>query len=129
MKHAMEVIEAKKTEITKLVTLKCFRRFLRKHARTVVDCRWVLRWKVENGKRVLRARLTLRGFKDRESDLHTFACTASRWGQRAVNAVTAQQDDWVLLSMDIATAFARGMSFEELAALTGEPHTGCSVGD
>ena len=70
----------------------------------------------------VKGRMTVRGFKDHDGeDLNTYAGTASRWGQRIVNAVTAQEEEWVLFSFDVSLAFAKGLSFEELAELTGEP--------
>ena len=50
-----------------------------------------------------------------------YAGTASRSGQRIVNSVAAQHEDWVLFSFDVSQAFAKGMTFEELARLTGMP--------
>ena len=63
----------------------------------------------------------MRGFKDRQTDLETFAGTASRVGQRLVNSIGAQYDDFVLFSFDVSQAFAKGMPFEELSKITGEP--------
>ena len=47
--------------------------------------------------------------------------TATRNGQRIVNSIVAQHLDFVLFSFDISKAFAKGMTFEELARCTGEP--------
>ena len=69
----------------------------------------------------VKGRMTVRGFKDYAGeDLNTYAGTASRWGQWIVNAVTAQEEELVLFSFDVSLAFAKGLSFEELAELTGE---------
>mgnify|MGYP003328451570 CR=1 FL=1 len=62
----------------------------------------------------------MRGFKDRCQTLETFAGTASRCGQRIINSVIAQHPEWELFSLDVSQAFAKGMTFEELARLTGE---------
>ena len=53
--------------------------------------------------------------------LETFAGTASRAGQRVVNSQIAQHDDYIMFSADVSQAFAKGLTFEELARLTGQP--------
>ena len=63
----------------------------------------------------------MRGFKDRCEWMETFAGTASRWAQRVVNSCTVQEDGFILFSLDVGSAFAKGMTFEELSKLTGEP--------
>eukprot|EP00959_Pyramimonas_sp_CCMP1952_P331095 6933374-Pyramimonas_sp.AAC.1 len=63
----------------------------------------------------------MRGFKDHDENLAIFAGPRSRWGQRIANAITAQQDDWALFSFDVSAAFAKGLTFQELSELTGEP--------
>ena len=55
---------------------------------------------------------------------HTARChrvPAVRWGQRLANALTAQEEDWVLFGFDVSAAFAKGLPFQELSALSGEP--------
>ena len=54
-------------------------------------------------------------------ELETYAGTTSRCGQRLVNLAAAEHDDFVLFSFDVSQAFAKGMTFEEIAALTGDP--------
>ena len=50
-----------------------------KTATNVIDARWVLKWKVVNGKRIIQARLVVRGFKDLQAEqLNTFAGTTTR---------------------------------------------------
>ena len=61
----------------------------------------------------------MRGFLDREEGLETFAGTATRNGQRLVNSMVAQNPDFVLFSFDVSQAFAKGLTFEEYARLTG----------
>eukprot|EP00973_Karenia_brevis_P055080 7657795-Karenia_brevis.AAC.1 len=81
-----------------------------------MDSRWVLKWKLVDGKRIIKAkaRLAACGFKDAQAqDVKTFAGTASRWGRRIVNAVAAQRA-WTLFNADISQAFLRGMSFEQI---------------
>ena len=62
----------------------------------------------------------MRGFKDRDQSYETFAGTASRAGQRIVNTMVAQDDDMELFSFDVSQAFAKGLTFEEYARLTGQ---------
>jgi hypothetical protein len=63
----------------------------------------------------------MRGFKDREEGVETFAGTTSRTGQRITNTAIVQDPDFVLFSFDVSQAFAKGMTFEEYARLTGAP--------
>ena len=52
-------------------------------AKNVVTSRFVFKWKIVEGQRQLRARLTLHGFKDVfKYDSETYAGTASRLSQR-----------------------------------------------
>ena len=61
-------------------------------ATNVIDARWVPKWKEANGRRIIQARLVVRGFKDlRAALLSTAAGTTTRWGQRLVNSIAAQQ--------------------------------------
>ena len=63
----------------------------------------------------------MRGFKDLQAnDLATFSATASRHGQRVVNAAAAQYG-YELWSADVGQAFLRGLTFAEISRLTGEP--------
>ena len=78
-------------------------------------------WKTIDGKKGIKCRLTMRGFKDRTTDLETFAGTASRCGQRVVNTMAAQEDTFELWSFDVSQAFAKGLTFDELAELTDTP--------
>ena len=89
-------------------------------AHNVVDSRWVLKWKEVNGKRVIHARLVVRGFKDTQAtQLSTFAGTTSRWGQRIVNSVAAQ-NRWEIFTADVSQAFLRGLTFEQTAQMKDE---------
>jgi hypothetical protein len=94
----------------------------RRLASNVRDARWVLKWKIVNGKRIIQARLVVRGFKDLQaSSLSTFAGTTSRWGQRIVNSFAVQKH-WELFTADVSQAFLRGLTFAEAAKLKDEVH-------
>ncbi len=119
--HAAKVSAAMLKELQTWKKYGCFSRKQRAQARNIIDTRWVLKWKYVDGERTIRARLTVRGFKDREGHLvATFAGTVTRWGQRLITA-TAAQRRWPLVSADIEKAFLQGMTYEEMARLTGEP--------
>ena len=98
----------------------------RKGAQNVIDCRWVIKWKYETppdgkSRRVIRCRLTVRGFKDRQAqDLDSYAGTAQRFSQRVVCSEAVLRG-WDLVSADISKAFLQGLSHKELADATGEP--------
>jgi hypothetical protein len=67
----------------------------------------------------LRARLTIRGFKDQEADLiDGYSGTSSRWAQRLITS-TAAQRRWPLGTLDVSKAFLQGISYDELEAETG----------
>ena len=118
--HAEECIKAMRDELQRWVSCGGFRRFPKKLAENCLDSRWVLKWKLVDGKRVIKARLTVRGYKDLQGgEVKTMATTASRWGQRVV-CMAAVQNDWVLYSADVSQAFLKGMSFDEVAKLKGE---------
>ena len=120
IKHHDKVAPAKLGELRDLHNLGCYERMPRRLARNIVDTRWVIRWKLVDGDRIIKVRLTMRGFKDTCINLETFAGTATRWSQRVVNSATANEEDFVLFSFDVSKAFAKGMTFEELSRITGE---------
>ena len=71
--------------------------------------------------RYIRARLTVRGFKDRDADkVSTYAGTSTRYSQRLVASIAAIMG-WDLATADISKAFLQGVSYDELAQITGEP--------
>lgn len=56
-----------------------------------LDSRWVVTWKTIDGKKGVKARLVVRGFKDSQADeLDTSASAASRWGQRIVSQAVVE---------------------------------------
>ena len=104
----------------------CFVRQWKKDAYNVMDSRFVAKWKIlnEHGKkqRIIRMRMALRGFKDLEADrVANFSATTSRLSQRLINSQTATRPDFIEISIDINKAFLKGLTYEELAQLTGEP--------
>ena len=125
-KHREEVQAAIVCELQTWLKYKCFKRRPRAGARNIVDCKWVIKWKMEvlpNGKnrRIIRARLTLRGFKDMDAaNLERYAGTSQRYSQRLVVSEAANRK-WSLVSTDISKAFLQGVTYEELAKITGEP--------
>ena len=90
-------------------------------ASNIIDCRWLFKWKLVEGSRVVKARLVVRGFKDQQAEeLSNFAGTASRWSQRLIVS-TAARYGWTILTADVNTAFLRGLTFEQMSKITGEP--------
>ena len=119
---------------------KCFERKPRRLARNFLDVRWVAKWKFvkassvdkgyaldatttkrEDGKvRVIRMRMTLRGFKDWDAlMLETYSGTAKRLSQKLVASEAATRG-WAMAAIDIRKAFLKGVSYDELAKETGE---------
>ena len=90
--HAKAVASAMLEELKIWIQHECFTRRARKGARNILDVRWDGKWKKVKDKtdptktiRIIRMRMTLRGFKDTEAaGLVTFAGTASRVAQRIV---------------------------------------------
>ena len=93
MKNEPQVDAGKLKELKSLFDLGCYDRFPRKQARNLVDTRWVITWKYFEGKLIIKCRLTMRGFKDLDPVIETFAGTASRAGQRLVNSVVASEPE------------------------------------
>ena len=131
-KHWPLVETAMMDELKRWFDLKTFERMPIQQASNIIDGTWVLKWKRvkvtdKNGAttemKIIKARLTARGFKDLqayENDISTYSGTASKTAQRIVNGHAAQNgyNNW---SMDISAAFLKGMTFKEIARLTGEP--------
>ena len=135
--HAKEVAAAMLKELLTWAKLKCCSRRKRRGASNVIDCRWVIKWKHEVAataatsqadttntqvtKRVIRARLTVRGFKDQQAHtLDSYAGTSQRYSQRLVCSEAVLRG-WPICTTDISKAFLQGVTYEELSELTGEP--------
>ena len=90
--HRDEVASAILTELQTWQKYQCFSRRRRDQARNIIDCRWVFKWKFVDVKtpegktvtrRTIRARLTVRGFKDQgKGEVASYAGTSSRLSQR-----------------------------------------------
>ena len=116
--------------------LSCFSRKPRTGARNIIDTRWVIKWKweipttsISSGRspseaaavRSIRARLTVRGFKDTEkADVERYAGTSSKCSQKLLVPESVRQH-WDICAADISKAFLQGLSYKELAEITGEP--------
>ena len=91
LQHEAECNRAMLEELQRWLNLGAFGRFGKQHAPNVIDARWALKWKLVNERRVIQARLVVRGFEDLQAaQLSTYAGTTTRWGQRLVNSVAAQ---------------------------------------
>ncbi|MAD34454.1 MAG: hypothetical protein CMJ88_11970, partial [Planctomycetes bacterium] len=126
VKHKDEVAAAVLKELQTWRKYNCFSRKARCNAQNIIDTRWVFKWKYEalpsgEKRRIIRARLTVRGFKDRDKGtLGTYAGTAQRYSQRIVVS-EAVVHGWDLCTADVEKAFLQGVTYEELAKQTGEP--------
>ena len=124
--HKSEVQAAICKELQTWQKYGCFSRQPRHGARNIVDCKWVIKWKQEilpdnSFRRIIRARLTIRGFKDMDAGtVQSYAGTCQRYSQRLLVSEAANRG-WPLASTDISKAFLQGVTYEELAELTGEP--------
>eukprot|EP00971_Amphidinium_carterae_P350102 6491381-Amphidinium_carterae.1 len=114
VKHVEEILVGKRDEVTSWVDHDVLEAIPLSSARNVVDARWVLRWKYqEGGERKVKARLCLRGFRDQQKcDLDTVAFTASRLSQRVVSSLSVLFQ-WSMISLDISTAFLQGGYFDK----------------
>ena len=133
--HDDEVKAAMFKELITWAKHKCFSRRSRLNAHNIIDCRWVLKWKWEeetlsiansaSGQvakkgRVIRARLTVRGFKDVDKGhVATYAGTSQRYSQRIIVSEAVLRG-WDLATTDISKAFLQGVTHQELSELTGE---------
>ena len=120
--HCDEVQKARLKELHIWNDHKCFSRKLRRDAQNIIDTRWVIKfkWVQKDGKwiRIIRARLTVRGVKDSgKNDADRYAGTSSRSSQKVVVSEAVCRG-WDIISA-ISKAFLQGVTYEELAELTG----------
>ena len=126
--HKGEVAAAVLEEFKVWIEHECFERRPRQGARNILDCRWVGKWKYTKSKddptkkvRIVRMRLTLRGFKDVDAnDIATYAGTSARLSQRVIVSEAVCRG-WTLTALDVKKAFLKGITYQDLAAATGEP--------
>ena len=123
--------------LKELVTWAQLKRFSRKPghmARNIIDIRWVLKNKWEQptvdvnsseggspeaaaAVKTIRARLTVRGFKDQErKDIDRYAGTSARSSQKLLVSEAVLRG-WDICFTDISKAFLQGVTYEELAKL------------
>lgn len=118
------VLKAAELEAKSFGDLETFKLITRQEGTNIMSSKWIFRWKRNPdvpGERVVKGRLTVRGFQDKDADiLEVYAATASRMSQRYIisMAVILGFEVWAI---DISAAFLRGMTFKELAELTGTP--------
>ena len=67
-KHRSEIRKVKAKEIHGLHGLGCFSRKPKREAHNVIDIKWVIKWKMVKGIRSIHCRMTVRGFKDRDTN-------------------------------------------------------------
>jgi Reverse transcriptase (RNA-dependent DNA polymerase). len=114
-KHREEVAAAILAELKTWLKYECFCREKKATARNIVDCKWVIKWKHEvlpdgSTRRIIRARLTIRGFKDIDAaGLERYAGTSQRYSQRLLVREAANRK-WPIVSTDISKAFLQGVT-------------------
>ena len=114
--------------------MKCFSRIKRAGAKNIIDTRWVFKFKWDQPTvdskskgsqsadliRLIRARLTLRGFKDAaKGDIDRYAGTSSRTSQKVVVSEAVRQG-WAICTTENSKAFLQEVTCEELSELTGD---------
>ena len=94
----------------------------KKKCKVLIDAKLVSKWKYVDGKRIIRMRLALRGFKEPQTeDEVNFSATAQRTSQKILASEAACHKDWSFVAVDISKAFLQGLTFSEMNKLTGEP--------
>ena len=85
----------------------CFERELRSKVWNLMDSRFVAKWKYVTDphgekKRIIRMRMTIRGFQDWFAHLEENSSpTAARLSQRLVASETACHTDWIIITIDV----------------------------
>ena len=105
---------------------KCFSRKKRREAKNIIDCRWVLKWTWDRptsdaqqgaqqnakARRIVRARLTVRGFKDTHKGyIDNYAGTTQRHSQRLLVAEAVLRG-WDLCTADTSKAFLQWVTYD-----------------
>eukprot|EP00971_Amphidinium_carterae_P012898 254252-Amphidinium_carterae.1 len=68
-RNKKEADEAKLAELRRWSRMGVMSAMLKKDAKNRVDSKWVMKWKIISGHKKIKARLTVRGFKDRQGHL------------------------------------------------------------
>ena len=114
-----EVREAELKELASWVKQRAGQPKLRSEykSRTGLDpipSRWVEVFKIKQGRRIIRIRLVLKGFAEKnQQTLQTTSPTSTRIGHRLIYSKAAQEG-WDIWSIDVSSAFVRGFTFDEL---------------
>ena len=114
------VLKAQREEIASFDEHECFELSPRTENQNTCTSRWVLRWKLRNQERIIKARLVITGLQDKEVEVATYSSCTTRWGQRLVTSL-AVIHKWELNTLDVGTAFLRGLSFSELSQIQETP--------
>ena len=125
LQHTEECRTAMVAELMRWHKHSAWYRGPRDKADNILTSKWVLKWKNMGGQRKIKGRMVAQGFKDKQTDVKTYAATSTRWSQRLL-VVMATQQGWTLLSADISEAFLRGLTYDELLE-SGEHKTKRSV--
>uniref|UniRef100_A0A0G4I3W9 Reverse transcriptase Ty1/copia-type domain-containing protein n=1 Tax=Chromera velia CCMP2878 TaxID=1169474 RepID=A0A0G4I3W9_9ALVE len=73
-------VEGQKAELNQFIECDVFQPGVHlPKGRKAMKCRWVLTWKMKEGKRIAKARLVVKGFQDDRKELETFSGTADWW--------------------------------------------------
>lgn len=112
------VEEADHSEIRQFVEEKAFRKVHISAIETgsiMIDARWLRKWKRQNDKTLkVKSRLVARGcFDAQKEELTTRSTTATRLSQRLLVS-TAAAENLCIESFDIAGAFLKGFTFEDI---------------
>lgn len=113
------VDEADSLEVKQFVDEKAFKPIHKLQVNSdmvVIDCRWVRKWKRQPDRSLkIKSRLCARGCLDsQKSQLTTRSTTATRLSQRMLVSQAARSSEKDIESWDIAGAFLKGFSFQEI---------------
>ena len=84
----------------------------------VIDATWIRKWKIKDRRRMIKSRLCARGCFDRQKpELLRSSAVASRLSQKLLVS-NAANHGWEIESLDVSTAFLRGLTFAEVDAIS-----------
>ena len=90
------------------------------NATNIIDATWIRKWKMKDGKRVVKSRICARGCFDRQKpELLRSSAVASRLSQKLLVS-NAANHGWPIESLDVSTAFLRGLTFAEVDQISRE---------